>query len=214
MNIISHRGLWSERRECNSMSAICRSFERGFGVETDLRDLNGEVVISHDAPKAKDQLLTLDGLLKAYKDAGHAGLPLALNVKSDGLQQLITECITRHKVENYRLFDMSLPDQKATCDGGLSFLTRLSDIEHEPLMLKQAKGIWVDAFYSDWYGLGLVNSYLQIGKEVWMVSPELHGRPCVGLWEKLRGSDLAESECIFLCTDYPEKAKEYFSGKN
>ena len=46
MKIISHRGFWKESKEKNSEAAFKRSFENGFGLETDIRDYNGDLVVS------------------------------------------------------------------------------------------------------------------------------------------------------------------------
>ena len=50
MELLAHRGLWQEPAEKNSRIAFERAFQAGFGVETDLRDHGGTVVISHDPP--------------------------------------------------------------------------------------------------------------------------------------------------------------------
>lgn len=41
MKIISHRGFWHNPSEKNTEMAFCRSFELGFGTETDVRDSLG-----------------------------------------------------------------------------------------------------------------------------------------------------------------------------
>ena len=48
MIILSHRGWWKTRAERNMRDAFVRSFDAGFGTETDLRDICGKIVISHD----------------------------------------------------------------------------------------------------------------------------------------------------------------------
>ena len=48
MEIISHRGYWFKNSEKNSDLAFRRSFSLSFGTETDIRDFDGELVISHD----------------------------------------------------------------------------------------------------------------------------------------------------------------------
>ena len=61
MKIICHRGYWQEPSEKNSDIALRRGFSLGLGTETDIRDLNGELVISHDP--AKPGVLTFADLL-------------------------------------------------------------------------------------------------------------------------------------------------------
>ena len=51
MQILSHRGFWKNLSERNTKVAFERSFNAGFGTETDLRDICGKIVISHDMPQ-------------------------------------------------------------------------------------------------------------------------------------------------------------------
>ena len=46
MIILSHRGFWKTKDEKNTITSFKRSFDCGFGTETDLRDHDGEIVIS------------------------------------------------------------------------------------------------------------------------------------------------------------------------
>ena len=53
--IMCHRGYWSGELgiaplQKNSWEAFERAIDFGFGIETDLRDYAGSVVISHDVP--------------------------------------------------------------------------------------------------------------------------------------------------------------------
>ena len=49
-NILAHRGVWGSKEEQNSRSAIKHALAGGFGIETDIRDHDGQVVLSHDVP--------------------------------------------------------------------------------------------------------------------------------------------------------------------
>ena len=50
MQLIAHRGFWLDPKEKNTEIAFSRALSHGFGIETDFRDLNGQLVISHDIP--------------------------------------------------------------------------------------------------------------------------------------------------------------------
>lgn len=213
MQIISHRGYWKEHVEKNQIHAFKRSFSLGFGTETDVRDLNGKIIISHDMPSSEDDCLTFDDFLKIYTSYDNS-LPIAINIKADGLQSELKESLHKYGVFNYRLFDMSLPDLIATKKLRLEFLTRLSDIENEPLLLDDSKGIWLDSFESDWFDENDIKDFLKIGKEVWIVSPELHGREHISVWQMLKKSNLLTDKMIILCTDFPELAKEFFYAED
>ena len=50
MRVVSHRGYWRDDAEKNSLPAFERSFALRFGIETDLRDAVGRLVVSHGIP--------------------------------------------------------------------------------------------------------------------------------------------------------------------
>ena len=52
MTSLAHRGLWAEADERNTLAAFRDAFAHGWGVELDVRDLDGALVISHDPPAA------------------------------------------------------------------------------------------------------------------------------------------------------------------
>lgn len=107
MEIISHRGYWHHKSERNLPVAFERSFDLGFGTETDVRDCSGRLLISHDMPTGKE--ITLDDLLDIM--AGR-NLPLAINIKADGLAQAVTDTFAKHGHTNWFVFDMAVPDMR------------------------------------------------------------------------------------------------------
>ena len=64
MEIISHRGLWSNISEKNTKTAFHTSFKNNFGTETDIRDFNGGLVISHDI--ADSSAINLEDFFSIY----------------------------------------------------------------------------------------------------------------------------------------------------
>lgn len=52
MYILAHRGYWLYKEEENTLDAFQRAYENGFGIETDVRDYNEQLVISHNIPAA------------------------------------------------------------------------------------------------------------------------------------------------------------------
>ena len=206
MKILSHRGYWKEASEKNSVTAFLRSFNLNFGTETDLRDQNGEIVISHDIPK-NDSLLFKD-FLKALNDKP---LTLALNVKADGLAKELKKILQGYPELNYFVFDMSIPDMKSYLDLGISVFTRVSDVEKIPIWLEYSDGIWLDAFSHDWYDIEVIHKLLATGKQVCVVSPELHKRDYNEVWNMLY--PLRMCAALMLCTDFPEDAHSFFFGE-
>src|SRR5690349_20512523 len=82
MMILAHRGWWLAPHERNTLGAFEKAFAAGHGVELDVRDLNGELVISHDP--ATTGALSFARVLECYAANGAPGR-LAINIKADGL---------------------------------------------------------------------------------------------------------------------------------
>jgi hypothetical protein len=208
VRVLCHRGLWRSAEEQNTLAALARSFDAELGVETDVRDHHGELVISHDPPNGGAPP-TLRALLDAR--AGGEKLPLALNVKADGLAGLIADALAdRTADDSWFAFDMSVPETIAYRAAGLPFFTRQSDLEPEPALYEDAAGVWVDAFGSDWVTEAVVTRHVEAGKQVALISPELHGRPHEPVWARWARWEVVASPAVLLCTDLPESARRSF----
>ncbi|MBV9945681.1 MAG: hypothetical protein JOZ69_02410 [Myxococcales bacterium] len=210
IGILSHRGLWRSPEEKNTPDAFARSFSLGFGTETDVRDAGGRLVISHDPPG--DGALPLHSFFEIYNRYG-AGLPLALNVKADGLQPLLHDHLSAYGIRNYFCFDMSIPDTRGYLARGLAAFTRQSEYEPRPAFYDRVAGVWLDAFEWDWIAQADVETHVAAGKRVCIVSPELHRRPHEAFWRAMRGWRFAAKRGdVLLCTDRPLEAKECFDA--
>lgn len=208
MKIIAHRGYWLNQSEKNTATAFSRALEHGFGIETDFRDLNGQLVISHDMPV--DGVMRVEDFINIYINEP-VSAPIALNIKSDGLYSLIKEFISKSCMVDYFVFDMSVPDTRGYLAEQIPVFTRLSEYETAPAFLEQSLGVWLDAFESEWYDSGVIRELLDANKQVAIVSPELHRRPHLELWRILKENDFHQNELVSLCTDFPLEAKEYFN---
>lgn len=223
--ILAHRGFWTEPAEKNSREALERAFREGFGIETDIRDRNGALVVSHDPPHDPplgDGLMTFDELLDLYgryapraggrETGGQAGT-LALNIKADGLQGQLLDALARRGVDDWFVFDMAVPDGILYLRRNAVAYTRQSEYEREPSFYEQATGVWLDAFESDWIDAAVIEQHLAAGKRVALVSPELHGRPHAAAWESWKAvASRAEPGMLAICTDFPDKAREFFDA--
>lgn len=203
MEIISHRGYWKSPSEKNALQAFNRSFELGLGTETDVRDFNGQLVISHDIPTGNE--MTLEDFFKLISDKTFS---LALNIKSDGLVDKLSQLIETYNIRNAFVFDMSVPDQISYAKNGkISFFSRASEYEPVISLYDTCHGVWLDAFKSIWYDEKYIKNILNDGKKVCIVSPELHKRDDYeDLWNMLSVSGLKDSDNVILCTDFPEEA--------
>lgn len=203
MRILSHRGFWEEPGERNSIPAFARSLHHGFGLETDIRDHDGRLVISHDVPKGA--AVEIEQLLQLFHNRQ---LPLALNIKADGLADLVKSAMSAYNIDDWFAFDMSIPDMRTCLDRAVPVFARASEVEKDPPWIEEVAGIWFDSFSGDNYDAGRIRDYLRRGKQVCIVSPELHKRPFQAAWRDLAA--LSEQAGLMLCTDHPEQARQFF----
>ena len=210
MIIISHRGYWRNDIEKNQVIAFNRSFDFDFGTETDIRDYDGELVISHDI--ANNSCIRVEDFFEIYNNADNRDLLLALNIKSDGLQKKLKELLVKYKIQNYFVFDMSVPDGLHYLEQNIRLFTRQSEYEREPSFYDEAVGIWLDEFNDHWINKEIIQSHLDNNKQICIVSPDLHKREYKKEWQDYKDieKDLG-IDSLIICTDYPEKAKEFFS---
>lgn len=209
MLILSHRGYWNQAEEKNKPPAFHRSFALGFGTELDVRDYCGKLVISHDI--ADSTCLEFDRFLEIYCEHDK-GLYIAINIKADGLHSQLSSFLKKYSIENYFVFDMSVPDALGYLNYKIKTFTRQSEFEEVPSFYEQADGVWMDEFNGHWITALEVNRHLENGKKVCIVSPELHRRDHLAVWRDYKGLAKAVSaEKLMLCTDLPEEAKEYFN---
>lgn len=218
MIILSHRGYWKTPEEKNQKIAFTRSFSMGFGTETDLRDRDGRLVISHDM--AGSQAMPAEEFLDIYKSHDD-NLPLALNIKADGLQAELQKLLNRYGIKNYFVFDMAVPDGLIYARQGFNTFTRQSEYEPVPSFYALAQGVWLDEFNGHWLSEDTIRSHLSQHKAVCIVSPDLHRRAHETAWEhyrkietSLRRDNLLGHDKIMLCTDFPEQARDFFNDQN
>lgn len=210
MKILAHRGYWQEQEERNTPAALRRALDSGFGFESDIRDVNGELVISHNI--ADESCQKAEEVFCWLAEHGDKYC-FAINIKADGLKDLLAGLLEKYHITNYFTFDMSVPQMVEYVDMGLTYFTRQSEVEPDPVMYESAAGVWIDGFWgTEWLTEGLLQGHIAAGKTVCLVSPELHGRPYADFWARLMSFRLDFGR-VLLCTDKPGEAAEYFADK-
>ncbi len=208
MKIISHRGFFKNSVQ-NSLKAFEKSFDLGLGIETDIRDYCSKLVISHDI--ATHDCSNLESLFDLYNRYG-TNLTLALNIKSNGLQKLLKYSIEKYNINNYFVFDMSVPDSLGYIENGLNTYTRQSEYELNPPFYDKACGIWIDEFFRHWITDEVLLRHLENNKEICIVSPDLHNREYMIEWGHYKEiiSKHKLKNKLMLCTDKIEEARNFF----
>lgn len=208
-DVLAHRGLWKMKSERNQPAALEAALRAGFGVETDVRDARGALVISHDSPNGSEQ--RFEEFLDCYVSCG-AATPLAINIKADGLASAIKQCLEYRSIDSYFCFDMSIPDMLEYIKIGVRIFVRRSEYEPRASLETMAAGIWLDGFESVWFRESDVIDWLARGLDVCIVSPELHGRDRHAVRELVqsiaRGASQARGR-LMVCTDFPHELQEF-----
>ena len=198
--VFCHRGFWNSKIDQNSLNSFVCASENGFSIETDIRHLKGNAVISHDQPSG--------GELPKLEMLTRFDTSFALNIKEDGLQDFFVQVRSWIETSNSFVFDGSVPEMHRYRMLGIEHALRLSEFEKS--IPWQSSYIWLDAFYEDWWLKD--DSVLAILKksQVVVVSPELHGRDPRFVWDFL-ASERSKGQFDFsICTDRP---LEYLSWK-
>lgn len=202
-HILAHRGLWSGNHSQNSVGAIEEAISAGFGVEIDIRTFNGKLVISHDSP---DELSpVLDQHLLFWRSIGR-DTSIAYNVKEDGFSDLLSHLLKKVPEHDGFAFDMSVPETITYMNCDVPSALRVSEYEslHAPLFnsFPNIKRVWLDSFESDWW-LSESDALSDLSAhQLYIVSPELHGRDPRAVWTWF-STALHAGANVYLCTDHP-----------
>ena len=208
-NILAHRGCWDKVENKNSFEALKIALDAGFGIETDFRDCNGVIVVSHDPPEG--DVLEAGTFFELYTELGANGR-IGLNIKADGLQKPLLALLFESDLPltNCYAFDMSVPDALGYTANDFPTYTRLSEYETELPFLNLSNGVWVDSFTGTFAQVAEAQRILVTGKRVCIVSPELHQRDHHPLWDEIATAGLHENPLFELCTDFPQAAHDFF----
>lgn len=200
--VLAHRGLAQHTKQ-NSLAALERALECGFGIETDLRDLVGRPVVSHDSPPP--DALALDKLVDVLQGYQSCAQYLAFNIKADGLSDALARLGPSLPSAHF-FFDMSFPEFLRYYNLELPIAVRVSEFEIPGSLefgpQSRAQYLWIDCFTRDWFvgDPGLLA--LLRHKKAFLVSPDIHGRDPMVAWQWVLEMH-ANGFHIGICTDKP-----------
>ena len=107
---------------------------------------------------------------------------------------------------------MSVPDALGYIKHGLNIFTRQSEYEQIPSFYQEAKGIWLDEFYTHWINSQIIEEHLNNNKKICIVSPDLHKRDYIKEWQEYKEIESKfKNANLMLCTDKIEEARRFFN---
>ena len=175
---------------------MLRNMNKRFGIETDVRERNNTIVMSHD-PFKDGQLF--EDLLKNYNHKF-----IAVDIKCEGIETMVVDLLKKYGIRNYFLLGITLPRSLKLIKSGMRNISfHFSEIE--PLgtarnMVSKADWVWIDCFTKlplDKESYAFLKSHFKIC----LGAPDLLGRK-----EdiKIYKEQLKHTPIDAVCTDYPE----------
>lgn len=160
----------------------------------------GEIVLSHNPFEGGDKF-------KVWLDH-FQHKTLILNVKEDGLEDLIVGMLSDRGISDYFFLDQPFPTLRKSLIASLPAALRLSEYEN-PINLEDLKPdwVWLDSFTGNWSYLERHSEWLRSGKvKLCVVSPELQGRDIGAEIERVAVQFEKSSTSIHaVCTKFPEQ---------
>ncbi|MBI4634962.1 MAG: hypothetical protein HY727_01305 [Candidatus Rokubacteria bacterium] len=180
MIVVSHR--------VNTIEQLAQTSTR-YGVEVDLRDYNGKVVVQHDPGLGGE---TFERYIEHFRHRF-----IILNVKCEGIEAEVLRIVERRGIEDFFFLDLSFPALvKLVRQGERRIAVRFS--EHEPIegclaLAGKVDWIWVDCF-SDFPAVLPERERVLSEFKTCLVAPELQGRapldpaPALAIVERYQAS--------------------------
>lgn len=193
----------------NTLAELCNTPTK-YGVEVDIRSYGEELIIHHD-PFIKGELFV--SWLEKYRHG-----TLILNVKEEGLETRLIECMKTHDIKNYFFLDQSFPFLvKWSKLGEHRCAARVSEFESIETALNLAgkiNWVWIDCFSR--FPLDSISAkrLQDAGFKLCLVSPELQGRNAtteIPQLSILLNKNQIRADAI--CTKFPELWEKEFSGQ-
>lgn len=191
--IYAHRGVWRNKSDQNTLHSYHESTKFGFSIETDLRYQDEQIVISHD-PLLTPNVVKLSELFEF-------SCSFAMNIKTDGLQDILHQEMNWINQTNSFVFDGSVPEMWKYQKAQIPHALRLSEYEQE--LPWDSTVIWLDSFHGDWW---IQNSRIEDlikARVTVVVSPEIHGRDPRRAWDRIGEFIASGRHQISICTDTP-----------
>ena len=190
MQIISHR--------VNTINKL-KSTPLHYGVEIDVRSNTEDLIIQHDP-------LTKGILFKSWLDNYNHKF-LVVNIKEEGLEELIFKYLIQYKINDFFLLDQSFPFLVKTAFKGESRIAaRFSEYESIDTALSLAgkvDWIWIDYFIKFPLTPILYKKLIDFDFKLCAVSPELQGHSFTKIREMQYYLKLNKIVLDSICTKYP-----------
>lgn len=177
-----------------------RIFKDADGIEFDIRDSNGELIVHHDAFAKPETCQLFDDFLEHCP----TDKLYIVNVKAEGIEERVIAALTKRGIHNFFLLDCGLPAMyKLSQKGERRLAIRFSEyesLETVRLMKDRVQWVWVDVFSVLPLTTQSIQQIRDWGLKICLVSPELQGQQDKMLQYKHYLSEIGTSPLDAVCT--------------
>ena len=174
---------------------------REYGVEVDIRIDRNEIILNHEQ---FENGVSFEKFLKHFNHSF-----LIINMKCDGVEEIITKKLKENSIKNFFFLDCSIPRTvnliKRDCNNIAIRYSKYEPVEFVMKFKNQVQWVWVDCF--DKFELSK-KDYDAIKEhfKICLVSPELQEHSIEMIYEFKKQSVNMEFDAI--CTKTPELWRE------
>jgi len=144
------------------------------GIEFDIRDSNGQLIVQHDAFQEGQ-------LFSEFLQFCPSNKFYIVNIKAEGIEELAIKLLTERGIQDFFLLDCGMPSIiRLARKGEHRLAVRFSEYESFEMVIAVApfvSWIWVDVFTKLPITRTLVEQARTLGLRICLVSPELQGQP-------------------------------------
>jgi hypothetical protein len=147
-------------------------FNKYDGIEFDIRDFCGELIIAHD-PFIMGQLFS-DFIRYCPIDKMYI-----INIKSEGIEDKILEYLNKYNMHNYFFLDCNMPTINKLSKRTTNIAGRLSEFEPFECIEKinnKIQWVWIDVFSYLPLTYDIYKKIKDYNLKICLVSPELQGQ--------------------------------------
>jgi hypothetical protein len=149
-------------------------FSASDGIEFDIRDSNGQLIVQHDACKEGQ-------LFSAFLEFCPPNKLYIVNIKAEGIEESAIKLLTERGIQNFFLLDCGMPSLvRLGRTGEKRLAVRFSEYESFETVAAIApfvSWIWVDVFTRFPLTKQISEQAKKLGLRLCLVSPELQGQP-------------------------------------
>ena len=182
-SLIANGGLHNSSYQRNSLEALELALVKGYGINTEIRLFEDELVIQNET---FDKPLPLSLLLTIWEKT--TDLELALKVKMDGLAPMLNEVFSQYTLRNdFFFYGMNTTEELIYENNLLPLAYRLSDREPITRFVSLPSRIWLDSFTPlELLAMLPEKDRDSVLKQTYLLSSEIYKKDPTTLWEVIK----------------------------